>query len=134
MIDQNLKTRLRNISASGLKVTEMMPPAGIPTASEAWKHVVSVERVPVASVSQRHADALTEVDRQWFLQALSNSLFDTNSSFLISVAGPGSLELGWTPVRRTDREDIASQLQYLAIHVPDGAAQAAVEASSARCS
>jgi hypothetical protein len=111
MIDPNDEARLRKISASGLKVLDMAPPTDIPTVLEAWMRVVNMEAKPVASISQQSAGALDDVDHQWLLQASGNSLFDADDSFLISIAGPGSLKFGWTRVQWSSAAKLASQLQ-----------------------
>ncbi|GAU66573.1 hypothetical protein SSP35_03_02210 [Streptomyces sp. NBRC 110611] len=91
--------RLQLISSSGLVVVDAQPPPSIPTVMQAWQKVVNVQTEPTVAVSQDLPDALKEVDRQWLSQGVKNSLFNKEGEFLISVAGPGSVDFGWTRVR-----------------------------------
>ncbi|MEC4014879.1 hypothetical protein [Streptomyces sp. H27-D2] len=111
MVDLDGEDRWRRISASGLKVLDTPPPEDVPTVLQVWKHVSNIETEPTATVGQEHPEALAEVDRQWLLQASRNSLFAEDGSFLVSMAGQGSLELGWICVEWSKGAELASHLQ-----------------------
>ncbi|GAA3048586.1 hypothetical protein GCM10020000_31140 [Streptomyces olivoverticillatus] len=67
-----------------------------------------METAPAATISQKSPHAFAEVDHQWLTQASNNSLFTDDGSFLISIAGRGSREIGWTSVKWSDSADLAS--------------------------
>lgn len=100
------------VSSSGLVVLGIPPPSGVPGTSEAWRKVVNIETEPAVRVGHSLPDALSEVDRQWLAHAERESLFPEDGSFLISVAGPGAFEAGWTCVRWPGNTSLASTLVH----------------------
>ncbi|QLE73617.1 hypothetical protein FGW37_20320 [Streptomyces rectiverticillatus] len=111
MNDSDREYQLRLISASGLTVLDAPTLANIPTIEQAWKVVAGWETVPVATVGQKTSDALAELDRQWLAHSSSISLFASDGTILVNVAGRGCQEAGWTPVKWSERAQLASKLQ-----------------------
>lgn len=101
---------LERLSDAGLTVVKTPPPTDIAAPLKAWRGAVNIDAEPVAKVRQSAPDALIEVDRQWFTHALNASIFAPDQSFLISVAGPGSLEFGWAHVKWTNDTTLAPRL------------------------
>ncbi|MGX8907912.1 hypothetical protein ACR820_22280 [Streptomyces netropsis] len=110
MFEARKKNWLQKLSGTGLTVIESPIPTSTPTVLQAWQSAVNIEARPVAKISQSVPDALSEVDRQWLTHASNASIFAHDQSFLISVAGPGSLEFGWAQVRWSTEVKLASRL------------------------
>ncbi|WP_344026366.1 hypothetical protein [Streptomyces luteireticuli] len=73
--------------------------------------VASMETHPVATVSQEDPNAMEEVDRQWRFHASTVSLMGADGEFLMSVAGRGSREVGWLPVKWSKDSKLAATLR-----------------------
>ncbi|MGK5640285.1 hypothetical protein ACSNOK_18510 [Streptomyces sp. URMC 126] len=84
----------------------------MPAPWEVWAAVVSVTAEPKAKVAHGATDALREVDRQWYRCASAASVFTAKGAFLVHVAGTGSLDVGWTPVRWSEGAGPTAHLQY----------------------
>ncbi|MGA6154952.1 hypothetical protein ACPEIC_16580 [Stenotrophomonas sp. NPDC087984] len=110
-MQNNRDAFINRITGSGLEVVDAPSPPEVPTPLDAWKLMASMETEPVATISQNDPESFAKTDRKWFQQASENSLFESDGTFLISVAGPGSLEFGWTRVRWSKQTELSSRLQ-----------------------
>ncbi|MFF4533964.1 hypothetical protein ACFY1P_32430 [Streptomyces sp. NPDC001407] len=91
-------------------LSDVPAPRDVPTVLDAWRIMANVSAEPVKRVRQAAPDALAEVDYQWLRYARRTALFADDHSLLITVAGPGSAEYGWFPVRWVEGAELASNL------------------------
>src|SRR5690242_20256386 len=94
----------------GLMILDDPIPSGIPGVLEAWQPVVNIAAEPAAKVSLSSPTVAAEVDKQWHVHAVRNSIISPKGDFLISIAGTGSIELGWALVRYSADAKISSRL------------------------
>ncbi|MFI8963363.1 hypothetical protein ACIGO8_14765 [Streptomyces sp. NPDC053493] len=110
MTEPSREAWLGRIERTGLEVSPVPAPDGIPGVQEALRSVVHWEVHPTATVPLSHPEALHEVDRQWHAHAERNGLFSGDGSFLLGISGPGVSRFGWAVVRWAPAVELAPRL------------------------
>lgn len=98
------------LARAGLEVLGTAVSAGTLLPAEAWKRIVSTAAVPTVEIPDDADDYLDQVDAQWRRLADESGVFGKDGAFLISPAGPRSMERPWVVVRLTSSVRLARHL------------------------
>ncbi|MFE4991313.1 hypothetical protein ACFRH4_08175 [Streptomyces mirabilis] len=97
---------------AGLEVVGERRVQEVPSPRFAWRVAVPADAERVLRLAGDRADPIGEFNAQWHRLAVADGVLDEDGVFLIDVAGHrwGSAPWDWTPVRLTDRWDLAGVL------------------------
>ncbi|MET7347348.1 PE-PGRS family protein [Streptomyces mirabilis] len=97
---------------AGLEVVGERRVREVPSPRFAWRAAVPGDAERVLRLAGDRADPIGEFNAQWHRLAVAGGVLDEDGVFLIDVAGHrwGSAPWDWTPVRLTDRWDLAGVL------------------------
>ncbi|MFE2701671.1 PE-PGRS family protein [Streptomyces mirabilis] len=97
---------------AGLEVVGEWRVQEVPSPRFAWRAAVPGDAERVVRVAGDGADPIGEFNAQWQRLAVAGGILDEDGVFLIDIADhrTGSAPWDWTPVRLTDRWDLAGVL------------------------
>ncbi|MDX3754232.1 MULTISPECIES: PE-PGRS family protein [Streptomyces] len=97
---------------AGLEVVGERRVQEVPSPRFAWRATVPGDAERVVRVAGDRADPIGEFNAQWHRLAVAGGILDEDGVFLIDIADhcTGSAPWDWTPVRLTDRWDLAGVL------------------------
>lgn len=100
------------LERAGLEVVGERWAEDVPSPRFAWRAAVAGDAERVLSVRGERPDPIGEFNTRWHRLAAEGGILDEDGVFLIDVAGHcrGSAPWDWTPVRLTDRWDLAGVL------------------------
>jgi hypothetical protein len=97
---------------AGLEVVGERRVQEVPSPRFAWRATVPGDAERVVRVAGDRADPIGEFNAQWHRLAVAGGILDEDGVFLIDIADhcTGGAPWDWTPVRLTDRWDLAGVL------------------------
>lgn len=97
---------------AGLEVVGERRVQEVPSPRFAWRAAVPGDAERVVRVAGDGADPIGEFNAQWHRLAVAGGILDEDGVFLIDIADhcTGGAPWDWTPVRLTDRWDLAGVL------------------------